>query len=173
MSPKELRKAERARLVRNVVEHLDDFSYQCNALEFTMEAFGDNFDLARFKEAFNAKDDREAYRDVQALERAAGRVQGYVGDLAQAGARLAGLPTNPEGGGGFRARQAFEALRQAKVIDPELCGRLVKAQKGRSTIEHEYIRLPAGKVHEIAVLAHVAAQDFIDPFRAWIEPYLD
>lgn len=173
MSPRGLRKAERARLVRKAVEHLEDFERQCDALEFTMDAFGDNFDLARFEEAFNARDDREAYRDVQALERAIGRVQGYVGDLAQAGVRLTGLPSDPEGGGGFRARQAFEALRQAEVIDAELCGRLVKAQKGRSTIEHEYIPLSAGRVHEIAVLVQAAAQDFIGPFRAWIEPYLD
>ncbi|HKB51848.1 MAG TPA: hypothetical protein VKC63_10490 [Solirubrobacterales bacterium] len=84
-----------------------------------------------------------------------------------------GLPSEPEGGVGFRGRQAFEALRRAGIIDPQLCGLLVKAQKGRSTIEHEYIRLPAGKVHETATLVHETAPKFIDLYRAWIEPYLD
>lgn len=174
MSPKELRKAEWVRLKSNITGHLDDFSNQHEALEFAIGAFGTDFDLARFKRAFNSNgEDREAYRDVQAVERAAGRVQGYVGDLARDGALLAGLPREPEGGVGFRARQAFEALRQAEVIDGELCGRLVQAQKGRSMIEHEYIRLPAGKVHETVSIIRDAALDFIGPYRAWIEPYLD
>jgi hypothetical protein len=174
MSPKELRKAERARLQSKITGHLDDFSNQYEALEFAIGAFGADFNLARFKQAFNSNGkDREAYRDVQAVERAAGRIQGYIGDLARDGALLVDLPREPEGGGGSRARQAFEALRQAEIIDGELCGRLVQAQKGRSMIEHEYIRLPAGKVHETVSIIRGAALEFIGPYRAWIEPYLD
>lgn len=173
MSPRELRKAERARLRRNIADHLEDFARQYSALEFAMHAFGDDFDLARFKAAFNTKGDLAAYHDVQAVERAIGRVQNYVGDLAQAGVRLTDLPSKPEGGAGFRARQAFEALRDTGIIDAELCGGLVQAQKDRSMIEHEYVRLPAGKVHETAVLVRKTAAEFIELFRAWIESYLD
>ncbi len=168
-----LRKAERKRLMREIVSHVDDFPRQYGALESAMSAFGDDFDLAQFKEAFNTADDMEAYNQVQALERAVGRVQGFVGDLAQAGVRLAGLPSNPAGGEGFRAQQAFESLREANVIGGELCRRLVRAQKARSTIEHEYVRLRAGKVREATILIHGASREFFGLYRAWIEPYLD
>jgi len=173
MTPRELRKAERTRLRRNISAHHADFSIQYEALVFAMEAFGPNFDLRRFKEAFNSPENKETYRDVQAAERAAGRVQGYVGGLAKDGVRLAELPRDPEGGPGFHVRPAFEALREAGVIDGELCADLVDAQKGRSTIEHEYIRLPAGKVHETVALIHEIAPKFFALYRAWIEPFLD
>ena len=173
MTEKDVRKAEHKRLVREIVARIDDFPRQYAALEFAMGEFGGDFDLAPFKEAFDTVDDMEAYNRVQAVERAVGRVQGFVGDLAQVGVRLAGLPSEPEGGAGFRARQAFEALREAQVIDGELCRRLVRAQKARSTIEHEYVRLPAGKVHDATVLIHRSAREFFGLYRAWIEPYLD
>jgi hypothetical protein len=173
MTPTELRKAERARLRRNISAHLADFSIQHEALIFAMEAFGADFDLRRFKNAFNSPQNREAYRGVQAAERAAGRVQGYVGDLAKDGVRLAELPRDPEGGPGFHVGSAFKALREAGVIDGELCADLVDAQKGRSTIEHEYIRLPAGKVHETIALIHEIGPKFFALYRPWIEPYLD
>lgn len=173
MTPRELRKAERARLRRNIGEHLTDFSNQYEALKFAMEGFGADFDLQRFKEAFNSPQERETYRDVQAVERAAGRVQGYLGDLARGGVRLAGLPRDPEGGPGFRAAQAFEALREAGVLDGRLCANLIDAQKGRSRLEHEYVRLPAGEVYETVSLIRSVAPRFMRVYRPWIEPYLD
>lgn len=173
MTPRELRKAERARLRRKVSEHLADFSNQYEALKFAMEGFGADFDLRRFKEAFNSPQERETYRDVQAVERAAGRVQGYLGDLARDGVRLADLPRDPEGGPGFRAAQAFEALREAGVLDGSLCTNLIDAQKGRSRLEHEYVRLPAGEVHGTVSLIRKVASRFMRAYRPWIEPYLD
>ena len=173
MTGAELRKAERKRWVREIVAHIDEFPRQYAALEFAMAEFGDDFDLPRFKEAFDTTDDMDAYNRVQALERAVGRVQGFVADLAQAGVRLADLPSEPAGGEGFRARHAFEALRDAKVIDGALCRRLVRAQKARSAIEHEYVRLRAGKVHEATLLSHDVAREFFGRYRGWIEPYLD
>jgi hypothetical protein len=39
-------------------------------------------------------------------------------------------------------------------------------------IEHSYVKVPAGKVHEAAELIAVCAREFIGPYRAWIEDYL-
>lgn len=172
MTAGELRKADRARLARDVVAHLEDFPRQYAALESSMVAFGDDFDLEQFKAAFDTSEDLEAYNRAQAVERGVGRVQNYVADLAAAGVRLAELPREPMGAGGSTAQQAFEALRDAKVIDAELCRRLVRAQKARSLIEHSYVRTPAGDVHRATRLIHAAAGDFIGPYRAWIESHL-
>jgi len=173
MSGRELRRVERKRLVRRIVAHIDEFPRQHHALEHAMGAFGAEFDLGRLKDAFDTTDDMDAYNHVQAVERAVGRVQGFVGDMAQDGARLAGLPSSPPGGEGFRAKNAFEALRKAKVIDGRLCRRLVRCQDARTEIEHEYVQLRAGKLHEAALLVRDSSREFFDLFRAWIEPYLD
>jgi hypothetical protein len=166
-------KAERQRFQRRIVAHLKDFPRQRAALSYAMSAFGEDFDLARFKEAYNSVDDRQGYRNVQGLERAVGRVQNFLTDLALDGARLAELPIGRRGDRDSRAKPYFDALRDARVIDGEVCRLLEKGQKARSALEHEYVTLRAGAVHRAAQVVGKTADDFIGSFRAWIEPYLD
>ncbi len=172
MADTEPRKADRKRWRRDIVRHLEDFPRQYAALETAMAAFGDDFDLQRFKEAFNTTKDLDAYNHVQAVERAVGRVQNFVAELAESGVKLGQLPRPAIEEDGSPAQQAFEALRDAKVIDRGLCRRLTRGQRARSTIEHSYVQTPAGDVHRAAQLVHDTAGDFIGPYRAWIEPHL-
>jgi uncharacterized protein YutE (UPF0331/DUF86 family) len=167
----EPRKVDRRRWRRDITRHLEDFPRQYAALEHAMAAFGDDFDLRQFKEAFETTDDLDAYNRVQAVERALGRVQNFVADLALAGVKLAQLPRVAEAQGSS-AHQAFAALREAGVIDGELCRRLTRAQDARSTIEHGYIQTSAGRVHRTAELVRDASRDFIGRYRAWVEPLL-
>jgi uncharacterized protein YutE (UPF0331/DUF86 family) len=168
----EPRKVDRKRLRRNIVRHLADFPRQYAALEHAMAAFGEDFDLREFKRAFNTTEDIDAYNRVQAVERALGRVQNFVSDLAQASVKLAQLPAAPEARGSS-SHQAFASLREAGVINGELCRRLTRAQDARTTIEHGYIETSAGRVHQAAHLIHDGARDFIGRYRAWVEPYLE
>jgi uncharacterized protein YutE (UPF0331/DUF86 family) len=167
----EPRKTDLKRWRRDIVRHLEDFPRQYAALERAMAAFGGDFDPRQFKDAFNTADDLDAYNRVQAVERALGRVQNFVADLAQTGVKLARLPRTSEAPGS-PAHHAFAALRDARVIDGHLCRRLTRAQDARTTIEHGYIQVPAGSVHQAAVLIHNAARDFIGRYRTWIEPHL-
>lgn len=169
----EVRKAGRKRWQREIVRHLEDFPRQYAALETAMAAFDDDFDLQRFKEAFNTREDMEAYNRVQALERAVGRVQNFVAGLADAGTRLARLPRPPIEGKESPAQQAFEALRDAGVIDGSHCRRLTRAQRAHSQIEHSHVQTNAADVHRAAGLVHEMAREFIGPYRAWIAPYLE
>jgi uncharacterized protein YutE (UPF0331/DUF86 family) len=166
------RKVEGKRWRRDIAEHLEQFPRQYAALESAMAAFGEDFDLGEFKAAFDTAEDMEAYNRVQALERALGRVQNFVADLAESAVKLAELPPPSKETGGSAAR-AFESLREAGVIDGSLCRRLVRAQVARATIEHGYLQVSAGDVHRAAELVHDAARDFIGRYRAWIEPYLE
>jgi uncharacterized protein YutE (UPF0331/DUF86 family) len=59
------------------------------------------------------------------------------------------------------AERAFEALRDAGVIDAALCRRLSRAQKARAMIEHSYLQTPAGDVHRVLELVRTTARDFI------------
>jgi len=173
MADRRPRKVDRNRWRRDIVRHLEDFPRQYAALQTAMAAFGEGFDLQPFKEAFNTTEDMEAYNRVQAVERALGRVQNFVAGLADAGVSLASLPRPAIADDGSRARQAFQALRDAKVIDGGLCRRLTRAQTARSALEHSYVEAPAGDVHRAAELVRESARDFIGPYRAWIEEYLD
>lgn len=166
------RKVEGKRWQRNIVGHLEQFPRQYAALESAMAAFAGDFDLKEFKAAFDTTRDMEAYNRVQALERAVGRVQNFVAELAENGVKLAQLPSPAKEAGGSVAR-AFQALREADVIDGSLCRRLVRAQVARARIEHGYLQVSAGDVHRTAELVHDAARDFIGRYRAWIEPHLD
>jgi uncharacterized protein YutE (UPF0331/DUF86 family) len=166
------RKADTRRWQHDILRHLEDFPRQYAALETAMAAFGDDFDLSRFKQAFNTTEDMEAYNRVQAVERALGRVQNFVAQLADAGVGLAQLVRPPMADGGSRAQQAFEALRDAEVIDRALCRRLIRAQKARSAIEHGYLQAGAGDVHRATELIHECARGFIGPYRTWIAEYM-
>ena len=172
LASREPRKADRARWSGSIIDHLQDFPRQYAALETAMAAFGDDFDLRAFKLTFETSEDLEAYNRVQAVERAVLRVQNYVGELAENGAKLAELPGSTGPGEQSEIERALATLRDADVIDGNLCRRLVRAQGARRRIEHSYVRVRAGDVHRATQLIHEAARDFIARYRQWIEPYL-
>lgn len=158
---------------RTIVAHLEDFPRQVEALETAMGTFGEDFDLAAFKRAYETRDDMEAYNRVQAVERAAGRVQNYVSELADAGSKLAGLERPSLKEAGSPAIQGIQAMRDAGVISRNLFNRLGRAQRARTMIEHSYVRTPAGDVHRAAVLVRESALEFIGRYRNWIAPHLE
>jgi uncharacterized protein YutE (UPF0331/DUF86 family) len=162
--------AQRDRWRYEVVEHLEDFPRQYAALQNAMAEFGADFPLSPFKAAFVSTTDMDSYNRVQAVERSLGRVQNYVAQLSITGAKLAELqpPKADEG----EAAKAFAALNKTGVIGGTLCRKLRRAQKARTMIEHSYVKVPAGKVHEAAELIAVSAREFIGPYRSWVEDYL-
>ena len=172
MAERGARNVDERRWRLTIVRHLEDLPRQYAALENAMAAFGEDFDLQQFKAAYNTTEDMDAYNRVQAAERAVGRVQNYVAALADAGAKLAGLPRPPVASGGSQAQQAFEALRDAGVIGRGLYRQLVRAQTARTRIEHSYVQTPAGDVHRAATLVRDAARDFVSSYRTWIEPLI-
>src|SRR6185436_18820101 len=162
-----LRPAQRKRWQRQIVDVLAKLPREFRALENAMAAFGESFELDAFKRAFESDDDLDVYNRAQAVERAVGRVQNFMTDLAEAGALLAELPI-PDGEHGSSAARAFASLRAGGVIVDELCAQLVDGQRKRTRIEHAYLDLTAGEVHSAARLVHDTAQRFVPCFRDWI-----
>lgn len=159
-----------ARLRDEIFARLEEFDYQFLLLEDAMRGFGENFDPAAFKRAFEKKSGRTGSQKVQLVERSFSHVQNFMAQLAEAGGMLAQLepPKIHEG----PAAKAFEALKEAEVIDAPLCDRLKRCQRARSEIEHDDIRVTAGRVHEMAKLAAESAPEFVERYKRWIEPYL-
>lgn len=161
-----------ARRLRNeIVERLDNLPEEIQALESAMEEFGEDFQLQEFKLAFEKKAGLKAYNKVQAVERAFGRVQNYVVELAERGSQLAqlGLPATHEA----NSSRAFDALKEAGVISASLCRKLKRTQKARSDVEHDYPGMKAGRLHATIGLGLPAAREFVQPYRAWIAPHLE
>lgn len=165
MSPKST-----ARLRSEITGYLEDFPGQLMALESAMDQFGSDFDRGKFKRAFDREAGLAAYNQVQAVERAYSRVQNHIAKLSESGVMLAGLelPKLREG----KAARAFEALKKAGVIDSSLCRKLKDAQRTRSAIEHDYLEMNAGRMHQSVNTLSAAAREFIGAFAAWIEPYV-
>jgi uncharacterized protein YutE (UPF0331/DUF86 family) len=168
--PEEPTEAHRARWKAQVVEHLEDFPRQYAALENAMAEFGDGFDPQAFKAAFESTTDMDSYNRTQAVERALARVQNYVAQLSIDGAKLSRLPL-PKAEES-EATRAFAALRDTGVLSATLCRKLRLAQKARTMIEHSYVKVPAGNVHQAAALIATGAREFIGPYRDWVEEYL-
>lgn len=165
------RKADVQRWRAQIVDLLADFPRQYVALETAMSTFGDDFELAAFKRAYETETDMDAYNRVQAVERGIGRVQSYVADLSIAAVGLANLDLSASDHDALAIR-AFATSRDAKVIGTELCRRLSRAQKARTMIEHGYVQAPARNVHRAAELVHESAREFIGRYRDWIVTYL-
>lgn len=158
------------RLLSEIVERLDSLPDEILALESAMEEFGEDFELKEFKRAFEKKDGIKAYNRVQAVERAFSRVQNYVVELAERGCRLAQL--EPPDTHGASSARAFDALKEAGVIDASLCRNLKRAQKARSDVEHDYPGMKAGRLHAAVELGLPSARAFVRPYSSWIAPYL-
>jgi uncharacterized protein YutE (UPF0331/DUF86 family) len=154
-----------------IVERLDNLPGEILALESAMEEFGGSFQLREFKQAFEKKEGVKAYNRVQAVERAFSRVQNYVVELAERGCRLVqlDLPDTHE----VSSARAFDALKEAGVIDASLCRNLKRTQKARSDVEHDYPGMKAGRLHAAVELGLPAARKFIRPYSSWIAPYLE
>ena len=165
-----VRKVDEKRWRLRIGERLADFPRQHEALRFAMEAFGPDFEIEAFKAAYESREDLEAYNRAQTVERALGRVQNYVAELAIDGCKLAELQEVRARSG--EANDAFATLAGADVISGALRGRLGRAQKARSAIEHHYVGIPAGTVHRAAELVRDCSLEFIGPYRDWIEAYL-
>lgn len=154
----------------SIIEHLEDFPRQLLAMEVALGQFGEDFDLAPFKLAYETTTDFDSYNRVQAAERAAGRVQSYVETLAIAGCNLAGLEHTK--GHASEAVRAFDTLREAGVISSTLCRHLSRAHGARNALEHGYVNLPAGNAHRGIELIHSSSLMFIAVYPDWVRPLL-
>lgn len=168
--PKPPRRVDVRRWKKKIADELANLPREQEALEYAMSEFGDNFDLKELKKALNSDADISLYSRAQALERAVTRVQNILAELAIAGARLAGLSLPLIKAG--EAERSFEALKEARVISASLCRRLRKAQRIRNLIEHDYDKVTAGQLHELAEDIRDFVPDFLRPFRDWIGPQL-
>ena len=169
--PRPARDIDQKRWRRSLVDHLEDYPRQLEALRFSARTFGPDFGLAQLADAFSS-DEPELYTRVQAIERALGRLQSYMAAMAEDGTKLAGLVRRATQDREPRAQPAFEALRDAGVITKDICGRIVASQRIRNRLEHDYVKMDAEDLHEAVTQMLKLAPEFLDRFARWVEPHL-
>jgi uncharacterized protein YutE (UPF0331/DUF86 family) len=164
------RRVDVRRWQKTIFDDLANLPREHEALEYAMAEFGGNFDLEELKRAMQPDAEIALYNRVQALERAVTRIQNILAELAIAGAKL-GVLALPDIKAGD-AERSFEALREGGAIGAPVCKRLRMAQKTRNLIEHDYDKVTAGQLHDMAEEVRDLSREFLRPFRDWAEPLL-
>lgn len=162
------RPIDRKRWRHAITEYLRDLPRQIGALDHSMEPFPD---AESFRSAFES-DDLNAYGRAQQVERAFGRVQNYLAQLAEDGTKLADLDRRLVSGKEPRSAPYFEALRDASVIEAELCRRLISSQADRNLVEHDYVKLDADRLYAAVERLRDVAPAFARRYRDWIASYI-
>lgn len=161
-------KVQKRRWRSAITDVLEDLPRQVTALGRSYAGFAD---AAAFASAFKSEDP-EVYSQVLVLERAFGRVQNHLADLARDGSLLGGLRLRPLKADEPQAQSAFEALRDGRVIPADLTKRLVARQKVRTALEHHYSQIPPRRLYDAAGGMLVDVPRFVDRYAAWITPFL-
>lgn len=168
---REPRPLERKRWRQRIAAELADSTRQLGVLASAMGAFGADFDLEAFTEAYES-DDVGLYERAKLVEAALTSVQGAIGRLSEDGARLAGLERRPHRRGEPRIAPSLEALAEAGAITVRASKRLIAIQGARNAIEHAYVELSAKRLHAATADLALLGPEFLDRYARWIEPYL-
>lgn len=161
-------KARERRRRSAITDVLEDLPRQIAALDHSYRGFDDH---AGFLKAFGS-DEPAVYGQVLVLERAFGRIQNHIADLARDGALLAGVPLRQPKDNEPKAQPAWEALRDAGVIGADMTKRFVARQKIRASLEHQYAQVSPGRLYRVAGELLDDAPPFADLYAAWITPFL-
>lgn len=137
-----------------------------------MEEFGPAFELDLFRDAYEGEDPK-LYNRVQAVERAFVHIQNDIAKLAEEGAKLAGLTRRLHEGDEPRIAPYLEALRDAGVMDKQVCRRLTASHRMRARVEHVYDELTADQLHRSIRELSDLAPEFLSAYVPWVKPHLE
>ena len=72
----------------------------------------------------------------------------------------------------LRPNAEMELYSKVQALERAITRVQNKAQKTRNRIEHDYDKVTAGQLHEVAEEVRDLSREFLRPFRDWIEPRL-
>jgi hypothetical protein len=164
-APLEEHDPERARTLKaRIRDRVADVRRHLIALRTAMAEFGDDFDLAVFRAAYDSEDP-VALNQVKAVERGVDQLYNYIAELTAFGLELAEVRAR---GDELNARRDLQALERLGVLGRERARRLDRLRELRRLLVHEYATATAEQVHEAARLVAAEFIPFYDAYRAWI-----
>lgn len=156
---------QRARVLKTKsLERITDVNRHLVALRVAMGEFGEDFDLAAFRQGYDSQDPVELNR-VKAVERGVDLLFNYIADLTRFGLELAELRGRHDE---TNTRRDLDALQQAGVLTREQTRRLQRLRELRRLLVHEYATATAEQIHESAQILIEELVPFSNAYRDWI-----
>ncbi len=149
----------------SIKERLLDAQRHLQTLEFTAAAFGTDFELAPFEDAWRSNDPEQLSR-AYAVQAGYENVINVCVTIAQELCRLEGWST---GGVEPSSIDALRLLHEHGVISAATRTALKNAQEGRSDVQHDYVNVAAREVHravrQLIQHAPLLLQDVVGQLR--------
>jgi uncharacterized protein YutE (UPF0331/DUF86 family) len=165
-APLEAHDPERARALKaRIRDRVSDVRRHLVALRTAMAEFGDDFELAAFKTAYDS-DDPVLLNRVKAVERGVDQLYNYIVELAAFGLELAEIRKRQDD---TNARLDIDALARIGVLGSQRARRLQRLRELRRELVHEYASATAEQVHEAARIVAAEFLQFYEAYRKWIE----
>ena len=155
-------------LVRDLIERrLEELPLDRDALKLGMGQFGDDFDLERFREAFDARDPEQRNRARLVTANLQALADGIV-ELVREAATVTGLRPagrRPE------ANPDIEAVRADGCLTGRQASELIQLKKLANDIRHVYVTVTADDVHAGVDRLLKLLPGFITAYRVWLGEY--
>jgi hypothetical protein len=154
--------------VRDLIERrLEELPLDRDALKLGTAQFGEDFDLERFREAFDARDPEQRNRARLVTGNLQALADGMV-ELVREAATLTGLRPagrRPE------ANPDIEAVRADGGLTGRQASELIQLKKLANDIRHIYVTVTADDVHAGVDRLLKLLPDFMAAYRAWLGEY--
>jgi uncharacterized protein YutE (UPF0331/DUF86 family) len=152
-------------LKAKVRDRVSDVRRHLIALRTAMAEFGEDFDRAPFRVAYDSEDPVELNR-VKAVERGVDQLYNYIAELSSFGLELATLRKRHDE---TNARRDLDSLRDAGILAAERVRRLQRLRELRRLLVHEYANATPDQVHEAARIVADEFPRFYNAYRDWIK----
>jgi uncharacterized protein YutE (UPF0331/DUF86 family) len=152
-------------LKAKVRDRVSDVRRHLIALRTAMAEFGEDFDRAAFRAAYDSEDPVELNR-VKAVERGVDQLYNYIAELSAFGLELATVRKRHDE---TNARRDLDSLRTSGVLAAERVRRLQRLRELRRLLVHEYANATADQVHEAARIVADEFPRFYNAYRDWIK----
>jgi uncharacterized protein YutE (UPF0331/DUF86 family) len=137
-----------AALETSIKERLLDAQRHLQTLEYAAAAFGGDFELAPFEDAWRSSEPEQLAR-AYAVQAGVENVINACVRIAQELCRLEGwAPAGPDPS----SVEALELLHEHGVITAKTRAALKDAQERRSDVQHDYVNIAARELHAAARL---------------------
>lgn len=155
--------ARRAR--RHIDKRLAEIPLHLDALREATAEIGEEFSVEELR-AIYADGGAMELNSALTVERGFEVLHNYIVELVKYGLMLAGLRAEGERPDSPRD---LRAARDAEMIPPQRCDRLIRMQRIRNLLQHEYADATPEEVHEAVTLLLAELPGFMDDYARWLE----
>lgn len=150
---------------RHVDKRLAEIPLHLDALREAVSEIGEEFAVQELR-AIYTEGTAEGLNRALTVERGFEVLHNYMVELVKYGLILGGQRTEGES---LDAPRDLRRARDAEMISPKRCERLIRMQRIRNLLQHEYADATPEEVHEAVALLLTELPGFMDDYARWLE----